>query len=40
MEESKIRFLSILYGTPPSEDMCSKTQIVRDMMQMVSYTWL
>jgi hypothetical protein len=32
MEESKIRFLSILNGTPPSKDMCSKTQIERDMI--------
>jgi hypothetical protein len=33
MEESNIRFLSILYETPPSKDMCSKTQIEREVMQ-------
>jgi hypothetical protein len=40
MGESKIGFLSILHGKPPSKDMCSKTQIERDMMEVVSYTWL
>jgi hypothetical protein len=35
MEESKIGFLFILYGTPPSKDMCSKIQIERDMMEMI-----
>jgi hypothetical protein len=27
MEKSKMYFLSILHGTPPSKNMCSKTQI-------------
>jgi len=40
MEESKIEFLSILHGIPPSKDMCSKTQLERYMMKIVSYTWL
>jgi len=40
MEESKIGFLSILLGTSPSKDIYSKTQIDRDMMEMVSYIWL
>jgi hypothetical protein len=40
MEESNIRFLSILHGISPSKVMCSKTQIERDMMEMILYTWL
>jgi len=40
MEESKIGFLSILRGTPPLKYMCSKIQIERDMMKMVSYYWI
>jgi hypothetical protein len=40
MKESNIGFLSILLGTPPSKDIYSKTQIERDMMEMVSYIWL
>jgi hypothetical protein len=35
MEGSKIGFLFILYGTPPSKDMCSKIKIERDMMEMI-----
>jgi len=27
MEESTIGILSILHGTPPFKDMCSKTQL-------------
>jgi hypothetical protein len=38
MEESMIGFLSILYWTPPSKDMCSKTWIEIDMMKITSYT--
>jgi hypothetical protein len=38
MEESKIGFLFIFHGIPSSKDMCSKTQIKRDMIEMVSYT--
>jgi hypothetical protein len=40
MKESKIELLSILHGTPLFKDMCSKTQIEIDMIEMVSYTWL
>jgi len=40
MKEFKIGFLFILLGTPPSKDIYSKTQIKRDMMEMVSYIWL
>jgi hypothetical protein len=40
MEESNIEFLSILYETPPSKDMCPKIQIEIDMKEMISYTWL
>jgi hypothetical protein len=38
MKESNIGFLSILLGTPPSKDIYSKTQIERDMMEMIPYT--
>jgi hypothetical protein len=38
MEESMIGFLFILYWTPPSKDMCSKTWIEIDMMKITSYT--
>jgi hypothetical protein len=40
MEESKIGFLFVSHGTPSFKDMYSKTQIKRDMIEMVSYTWL
>ena len=40
MKESNIGFLSILHGITPSKDMFSKTQIERDIMEMLSYTWL
>jgi hypothetical protein len=40
MKESNIGFLSILLGTPPSKDIYSKTQIEKDIMEMVSYIWL
>jgi hypothetical protein len=40
MKESKIEFLSILHEIPPFKDIYSKTYIERDMMEIVSYTWL
>jgi len=38
MEESKRWYLSILHKIHLSKDMCSKTQIKRDEIEMIPYT--